>query len=208
MRKRGDNRFWGKFFSITGGTLDNATVTVTLYQADNVTPIVSAAPASFFAHGRYYLDHDCQADGDWIADFQTSDVNAEFASDSCWLYISNDLYALTHTEEGDPVSIVIPPPVGAYQCRVFALCYDQASQEPLDLLTAKFKITQPYYYEGKYHDIQEYNGILSEPDENGSRFVYCDVVWGCKLQVTLSEVGIVKRGTVPALSSLDVYALQ
>lgn len=198
---------FGFFQDFAGNGVSGLSVTIDILNYDD-TLLVTGGPCpetlidGLYAYPRTFVD-------EGLFPYKMKTTSTAVASQEVlgvWR-VDNIIWNLTHTIEGDPVSIVIPPPSGAYQCRVFIPCYDISSTEPLEMFTVKFKILQPYYYEGKYHDIAEYDGILSDPDENGNQFVYRDVVWGCRLQVTANNVGIVKRGIVPALASVHVYDL-
>ena len=80
MQKLGEVvRFEAKFYSVTGGALTGATVTCNLYNPSG-TLIVSAGAATERANGRYSYDYTPDAVGVWVADFATTNVNADVLS--------------------------------------------------------------------------------------------------------------------------------
>lgn len=199
---------FGFFQDYAGKGVSGLIVTIDILNYDD-TLLVSAGACSETLIAGLYVYNRTFADEGLFPFIMKTTSTAVQAQDLPGIWqVDDSIKNLTLSPEGNPISIVIPPPSGAHQCRVFIPCYDIASENPLDIFTVKFQILQPYYYDGRYHDIAEYDGILSDPDENGNQFVYCDVVWGCKLQVTASNVGVVKRGTVPELTSVHVANLQ
>lgn len=199
---------FGFFQDYAGKGVSGLTVTIDILNYDDTLLVSAGACAETLIAGLYVYPRTFANEGLFPYVMKTTST-AVYAQElpGMWL-VDDSIYDLTHSPEGDPISIIIPPPSEPYQCRVYIPCYDIASETHLDPVTVKFKILQPYYYNGRYHDIAEYLGILSDPDENGNQFVYHDIVWGCRLQVTAESVGVVKRGIVPELSSVHVYDLQ
>jgi hypothetical protein len=198
---------FGFFQDFAGAGVSGLTVTIDILAHDDTLLVSDGVCTETLIAGLYVYPRTFTDEGLFPFVMKTTSTAVSSQELPGLWRVDNIIWNLTHSPEGEPVSIVIPPPSGAYQCRVFIPCYDISSTTPLNTYTVKFKILQPYYYDGKYHDIAEYDGILSDPDENGNQYIYQDVVWGCRLQVTAENVGIVKRGTVPALASVHVADL-
>jgi hypothetical protein len=187
--------------SIDGGALTNLATLPTVTPANSKIVQVALSGAEMTGDNISILFSD-QAGGEWqdqLIDISTQDHDIDD--------LAEDIYDLTHTEEGDPVSIAIPPPEGPHTCRIFKRCYNQASTAPLESVTGTARIIEHYDYDGKYHDVSLVDGVLSDPDQNGDQYLYFDVVWGARVEIEIPTMQIYKRGTVPELASVEVSAL-
>lgn len=197
------------------------TVTIDIW-SPNKTPLVEAGACIEIGQGLYYYPRLMVTPGlyPFIAHTAATDVLQQDIA-GVWQIggwpdtiltdiadLQQAVYDLTHTTAGELVPIVIPPPSGAHVCRVWERCYDIASQSPLETITATAQIRQAYELDDKMHSIQVVEGTLSDVDENGDQYVYWDIVQGAKVIITIEEIGILKKGTVPAGTSVRVRDLQ
>lgn len=115
-----------------------------------------------------------------------------------------DIYALTHNEAGEPIQRVIPLPESAEACVLYEYCFDPSSQSPLASVTATALISAlPYDYGGKLHT----GAIIAGTYDAAEGLVSWEIVQGATVTVSIKEVGVLSRITIPAAPQARVFDL-
>jgi len=102
----------------------------------------------------------------------------------------------TDIYSGETVNIGAPDDSDV--CRVYEYCYEQDGSTPLMSVTATAMIKSiPYDYDNKLHSTQSTTGIYDAT----SGFLYWDIVRGCRVLVTITELGISSYVDIPDAST-------
>ena len=118
--------------------------------------------------------------------------------------IIEDIYYLTHNEDGDPIQRVIPLPVNGDSCIIYDYCFDQDSGSPLASVSASAKIVSlPYDYHDKLHT----GAMITGTYEASTGLISWEIVQGATVIISIQEVGVMGRVTIPNETQARIFDL-
>ena len=167
-------------------TIDDGTdpidgVSVAIYNSDN-TIFITSATTNSSGIATVYLD-----DGSYKV--RISKAGYGFTNPES-LTVSG---VTTDTYSGDAVVTE-----SAESCRLYEYCFGQDGITPLTSVTSLATIRSlPYDYDNKLHSI---DGVIGTYDAT-SGFLYWDIVRGCRVLVTITELGISSYVDIPDAST-------
>lgn len=118
--------------------------------------------------------------------------------------IIEDIYYLTHNEEGEPISRVIPLPASSDTCVIYEFCFASDGTTPLSSVNSSARITSlPYDYSDKLHS----GAMLAGAYNASTGLLTWEVVRGAGVIISIQEVGIFGNITIPNAVQARIFDL-
>lgn len=173
--------------TVNDGTNPVDGVQLAIYNSDN-TIFITSATTNSSGIATVYLD-----DGSYKV--RISKAGYGFTNPES-LTVSS---VTTDTYSGDAVVTE-----SAESCRLYEYCFSQDGITPLTSVTSLATIRSlPYDYDNKLHSV---DGVIGTYDAT-SGFLYWDIVRGCRVLVTITELGISSYVDIPDASTARIANL-